>query len=137
MEENLRIFPTVFLPAMFARLAEQYRSVVRDLELSLQALAQCLEAQGTGASCYVCGDGSSQHGVSFVADLGEGHVVRFLVSDYGITWVESRNGMELLKLEGADAIQELHRVAQQLKEAVTEPESVPQRPAAVVLDARP
>jgi signal transduction histidine kinase len=30
--------------------------------------------------------------------------------------VESRNGLELLKLEGADAIQELHRVAQQLRE---------------------
>ena len=101
---------------MFARLAEQYRSVVRDLELSLQALAQCLQAQGHVASCYGCGEGASQSGVSFVADLGEGHVVRFLVSDYGITWVESRNGLELLKLEGADAIHELHRVAQQLKE---------------------
>ncbi len=103
---------------MFARLAEQYRSVVRDLELSLQALAQCLQAQGQVASCYVCGDGQSHGGVSFVADLGEGHGVRFLVSHYGITWVESRHGMELLKLEGADAIQELHRVAQELKNTV-------------------
>jgi hypothetical protein len=103
---------------MFARLAEQYRSVVRDLELSLQALAQSLQAHGQVASCYVCGDGHSQGGVSFVADLGEGHVVRFLVSHYGITWVESRNGMELLKLEGADAIHELHRVAQELKTSV-------------------
>ena len=119
---------------MFARLAEQYRSVVRDLELSLQALAQCLQAQGCVASCYVCGDGPSQHGVSFVADLGEAHVVRFLVSDYGITWVESRNGMELLKLEGADAIQELHRVAQQLKEVVRDSERVPHRQAAAVME---
>jgi hypothetical protein len=119
---------------MFARLAEQYRSVVRDLELSLQALAQCLRAQGRVASCYVCGDGANQHGVSFVADLGEGHVVRFLVSDYGITWVESRNGMELLKLEGADAIQELHRVAQQLKESVIEAGGLPQRQAAAVME---
>jgi hypothetical protein len=111
---------------MFARLAEQYRSVVRDLELSLQALAQCLQAQGRVASCYGCGEGPSQTGVSFVADLGEGHVVRFLVSDYGITWVESRNGLELLKLEGADAIQELHRVAQQLKETILPSGPTPQ-----------
>lgn len=100
---------------MFARLAEQYRSVVNDLVLSLQALARCLQDRGRVASCYVCGDGQSQTGVSFVADLGESHVVRFLVSDHGITWVESRNGLELLKLEGADAIHELHRVAQQLQ----------------------
>jgi hypothetical protein len=117
---------------MFARLAEQYRSVVRDLELSLQALARCLQAQGRVASCYVCGDGQSHHGVSFVADLGEGHVVRFLVSDYGITWVESRNGMELLKLEGADAIHALQRVAQELKDASIAPESLTARPAATV-----
>lgn len=100
---------------MFARLAEQYRSVVQDLVLSLQALARCLQDQGQVASCYVCGDGQTQSGVSFVADLGETHVVRFLVSDFGISWVESRNGLELLKLEGADAIHELHRVAQQLR----------------------
>jgi hypothetical protein len=100
---------------MFARLAEQYRSVVHDLVLSLQALARCLQDQGQVASCYVCGDGQTQSGVSFVADLGDSHVVRFLVSDFGITWVESRNGLELLKLEGADAIHELHRVAHQLR----------------------
>ncbi|MEB3325566.1 MAG: DUF1815 family protein [Cyanobacteriota bacterium] len=100
---------------MFARLAEQYRSVVHDLVLSLQALARCLQDQGQVASCYVCGDGTHQSGVSFVADLGDSHVVRFLVSDFGITWVESRHGLELLKLEGADAIHELHRVAQQLQ----------------------
>ncbi|MBM5817334.1 MAG: DUF1815 family protein [Cyanobacteria bacterium K_Offshore_surface_m2_239] len=121
---------------MFARLAEQYRSVVRDLELSLQALACCLRDRGQVASCYTCGEGQSRSGVSFVADLGEGHVVRFLVSDYGITWVESRNGMELLKLEGADAIQELNRVAQQLQQAVIgatpTPEQLPAAAAAVV-----
>jgi hypothetical protein len=33
------------------------------------------------------------------------------VSDYGISWVESRNGHELVKFEGAEAIQELQRVA--------------------------
>jgi hypothetical protein len=37
-------------------------------------------------------------------------MVRFLVSDYGISWVESRNGHELVKFEGAEAIQELERV---------------------------
>ncbi|MFN9631327.1 MAG: DUF1815 family protein, partial [Cyanobacteriota bacterium] len=74
----------------------------------------------------------SQSGVSFVADLGEGHVVRFLVSDYGITWVESRNGLELLKVEGADAIQDLHRVAQQLKNTILASGDAPQRLDGVV-----
>lgn len=41
--------------------------------------------------------------------------MRFLVSDYGISWVESRNGHELVKLEGAEAIQELERVAATLR----------------------
>jgi len=41
--------------------------------------------------------------------------VRFLVSDYGISWVESRNGHELVKFEGAEAIQELERVAAALQ----------------------
>ncbi len=117
---------------MFARLAEQYRSVVRDLELSLQALARCLQAQGRVASCYTCGEGQSRSGVSFVADLGDGHVVRFLVSDYGITWVESRNGLELLKLEGADAIQELNRVAQQLQQSVISATPAPEQQPAVL-----
>ncbi|MFM9111031.1 MAG: DUF1815 family protein [Prochlorococcaceae cyanobacterium] len=102
---------------MFLRLAEQYRSVVNDLVLSLQALAESLRAQGHVATCYVCGDGPSTQGASFVADLGDRHVVRFLVSDYGISWVESRNGLELMKLEGAEAIQELHRVASVLQRA--------------------
>ncbi|MFN5195451.1 MAG: DUF1815 family protein [Cyanobacteriota bacterium] len=96
---------------MFPRLAEQYRSVVQDLVLSLKALAMSLKAQGHVATCYECGHGAESQGASFVADLGEGHVVRFLVSDHGISWVESRNGLELMKLEGAEAIHELHRVA--------------------------
>ena len=45
-------------------------------------------------------------------------MVRFLVSDYGISWVESRNGHELVKFEGAEAIQELERVAKALREDV-------------------
>ena len=103
---------------MFVRLAEQYRSVVEDLVLSLQALASSLSAAGHSATCYVCGDGRDGHGASFVANLspsgGDSHIVRFLVSDFGISWVESRNGRELVKLEGAEAIQELQRVAERL-----------------------
>jgi hypothetical protein len=100
---------------MFLRLADQYRHLVNDLVLSLQALSACLRDQGHVATCYVCGDELNQHGASFVADLGETHVVRFLVSDFGISWVESRDGHELVKLEGADAIQELHRVSLMLQ----------------------
>ena len=51
-----------------------------------------------------------------MADLGDQHLVRFLVSDFGISWVESRNGHELVKLEGAEAIQELQRMAQFLQD---------------------
>jgi len=110
---------------MFVRLAEQYRSVVEDLVLSLQALASSLSAMGHTATCYVCGDGRDGHGASLVANLTpdceDSHVVRFLVSDFGISWVESRNGRELVKLEGAEAIQELQRVAEQLRSTSTAP----------------
>lgn len=110
---------------MFPRLAEQYRSVVRDLVMSLQALSCSLQRRGMVASCYVCGDGRDGQGASFVADLGDGHMVRLLVSDFGISWVESRHGRELVKLEGADAIQELQRLAARLQ-----PESIPATSAA-------
>ena len=40
---------------MFPRLAEHYRSVVQDLVMSLQALADGLQSKGISASCYVCG----------------------------------------------------------------------------------
>ena len=101
---------------MFPRLAEHYRSVVQDLVMSLQALAAGLKDAGVTASCYSCGDGQDGHGASFVADLGDSHVVRFLVSDFGISWVESRNGRELVKLEGAEAIQELQRMTEMLQQ---------------------
>lgn len=101
---------------MFPRLAEQYRSVVHDLVMSLQALATSLQSRGLAATCYVCGDGRDGQGASFVANLASNHMVRFLVSDFGISWVESRDGHELVKLEGADAIQELQRVAQVLQQ---------------------
>ncbi|MFM7269602.1 MAG: DUF1815 family protein [Cyanobium sp.] len=102
---------------MFLRLADQYRALVSDLVVSLQALAHCLRQQGHAATCYVCGDEQDPHGASFVADLGETHVVRFLVTSFGISWVESRDGNELVKLEGADAIPELHRVAVTLQQS--------------------
>jgi len=102
---------------MFPRLAEQYRSVVQDLVMSLQSLARSLQDRGFSATCYVCGDGRDGHGASFVANLGANHMVRFLVSDFGISWVESRDGHELVKLEGAEAIQELQRVAQVLQQS--------------------
>ena len=100
---------------MFSRLAEHYKSVVHDLVMSLQALAEGLKEAGVTASCYRCGEDLDAHGASFVADMGDGHIVRFLVSDFGISWVESRNGRELVKLEGAEAIQELQRMAQMIQ----------------------
>ncbi|MEB3264198.1 MAG: DUF1815 family protein [Synechococcus sp.] len=106
---------------MFPRLAEQYRTLVHDLVMSLQALAHSLQERGCVATCYVCGDGRDGHGASFVADLGDNHTVRFLVSDFGITWVESRDGHELVKFEGAEAIQELQRVAQILQQPAPAP----------------
>ncbi|WP_415398930.1 DUF1815 family protein [Synechococcus sp. W4D4] len=108
---------------MFARLAEQYRSVVEDLVMSLRALAEGLQRQGIAATCYVCGDGLDGQGASFVASLGDQHMVRFLVSDFGISWVESRNGHELVKLEGAEAIQELERLSANLR-ALVQPAAV-------------
>lgn len=104
---------------MFFRLAEQYHAVVVDLVMSLQALARSLQDRGLAATCYTCGDGRNGQGASFVANLGENHMVRFLVSDFGISWVESRDGHELVKLEGAEAIQELHRIAEMLQQSAT------------------
>ena len=96
---------------MFPRLAEHYKSVVQDLVMSLQALTKSLNTAGVTATCYSCGDGRDGYGASFVAEIGEGHMVRFLVSDFGISWVESRNGRELVNLGGAEAIHELQRMA--------------------------
>ena len=84
--------------------------------MSLQALAASLQACDISASCYFCDDGNDRRGASFVADIGDEHMVRFLVSDFGISWVESRNGRELVKLEGAEAIQELQRMADLVRE---------------------
>jgi hypothetical protein len=106
---------------MFLRLADQYCTVVQDLVMSLHALASSLQKQGIVATCYGCDDGQGHvgHGASFVAELGDQHLVRFLVSDFGISWVESRNGRELVKFEGAEAIQELQRIATTIQERAT------------------
>lgn len=101
---------------MFPRLAEQYRALARDLVMSLQALAKGLKERGHVATCYVCGDEQIHQGASFVADLGERHTVRFLVSDSGISWVECRDGCELVRFEGAEAIHELQRLVLMLQD---------------------
>lgn len=101
---------------MFPRLAEQYRALAQDLVMSLQALAKGLKQRGHVATCYVCGDEQVHQGASFVADLGERHTVRFLVSDSGISWVECRDGCELVRFEGAEAINELQRLVLMLQE---------------------
>ena len=105
---------------VFIRISEQYRSVVQDLVMSLQALATNLSEQGITATCYTCNDGQEGSGASFMAELGEQHMVRFLVSDFGISWVESRNGRELVKFEGAEAIQELQRISRNLQRSRSE-----------------
>lgn len=98
---------------MFVRLAEQHRRFIKDLIMSLQALAIVLERKGYLASCYTCG--TALNSASFMVSLSDGHLIRFLVSDYGITWTEMRDERELLKLEGAEAISQLQELANQIK----------------------
>ena len=98
---------------MFVRLAEQHRQFVKDLVLNLKALAIVLENQGYLASCYTCGD--QLNSASFMVSLGDDHLIRFLVSDYGITWTEMRDDRELMKLEGAEAINQLQELSNLVK----------------------
>ena len=98
---------------MFIRLAEQHRQFVQDLVMSLQALAIVLERRGYLASCYTCG--GQMNSASFMVSLGDNHLIRFLVSDYGITWTEMRDDRELMKLEGAEAISQLQELANLIK----------------------
>jgi hypothetical protein len=82
--------------------------------MNLQALAIVLENRGYMASCYTCG--SQMNSASFMVSLGdESHLIRFLVSDYGITWTEMRDDRELMKLEGAEAISQLQDLADLVK----------------------
>jgi len=98
---------------VFIRLAQQHRDFVKDLVMSLQALAIALENRGYLASCYTCG--TELNSASFMVSLGENHLIRFLVSDYGITWTEMRDERELMKLEGAEAISQLQELANMIK----------------------
>lgn len=101
---------------MFLRLAQQHRQFVQDLVMNLQALAIVLERRGYPASCYTCGD--QMNSASFMVSLAENHLIRFLVSDYGITWTEMRDDRELMKLEGAEAVTQLQELANIIKHPV-------------------
>ncbi len=81
--------------------------------MNLQALAISLENQGYMASCYTCG--GQMNSASFMVSLGQDHLIRFLVSDYGVTWTEMRDDRELMKLEGAEAISQLQELANLVK----------------------
>ncbi len=98
---------------MFLRLAQEHRQFVQDLVMNLQALAIVLERRGYPASCYTCGN--QMNSASFMVSLGENHLIRFLVSDYGITWTEMRDDRELMKLEGAEAVSQLQELANIVK----------------------
>jgi hypothetical protein len=102
---------------MFIRLAGQYREFVKDLVMNLKALAIVLERRGYLASCYTCGNEMSS--ASFMVSLGDNHLIRFLVSDYGITWTEMKDDRELMKLEGAEAINQLEELANLVKYQVS------------------
>jgi hypothetical protein len=106
---------------VFIRLAQQHRQFVQDLVMNLQALAIVLENRGYLASCYTCG--SKMNSASFMVSLGNNHLIRFLVSDYGITWTEMRDDRELMKLEGAEAISQLQDLANLVKYNVQPSES--------------
>ena len=108
---------------MFLRLAAQHRQFVQDLVMNLQALAIVLERRGYLASCYTCG--GQMNSASFMVSLGDNHLIRFLVSDYGITWTEMRDDRELMKLEGAEAISQLQELANLVKYQIIPSESRP------------
>ncbi|MCT7954985.1 MULTISPECIES: DUF1815 family protein [Laspinema] len=114
---------------MFIRLAEQHRQFVKDLVMNLQALAIVLERRGYLASCYTCG--GQMNSASFMVSLGEDHLIRFLVSDYGITWTEMRDDRELMKLEGAEAIAQLQELANLVK---CQMKAIPDQPDLAVED---
>jgi Domain of unknown function (DUF1815) len=99
---------------VFLRVAQQHRQFIQDLVMNLQALAIVLERRGYLASCYTCGN--QMNSASFMVSLGDNHLIRFLVSDYGITWTEMRDDRELMKLEGAEAISQLQELANIVKE---------------------
>lgn len=60
---------------MFIRLAQQHRQFVRDLVMTLKALAIALENKGYLASCYTCG--GEMNSASFMVSLKDEHLIRF------------------------------------------------------------
>ncbi|MCF4966151.1 MULTISPECIES: DUF1815 family protein [Nostocales] len=98
---------------MFLRLAQQHQEFIHDLVINLQALAIALENKGYTTSFYTCGD--QMRSASFMVSLEEKHLIRFLVSDYGITWMEMWDDRELMKCEGAEAITQLDELANLVK----------------------
>lgn len=50
-----------------------------------------------------------------MVSLSDNHLIRFLVSDYGISWTEMHEDRELIKLEGAEAIAQLQDLADLVK----------------------
>ena len=116
---------------MFKRLAEQHRQLVQDLVMNLQALAIALENRGYLASCYTCG--GQMNSASFMVSLGDDHLIRFLVSDYGITWTEMRDDRELMKLEGAEAIAQLEELADLVRYQIQMSEYRAPKPRAIEL----
>lgn len=98
---------------MFGRLANQHRELVKDLVMNLQALSIVLERKGYLTAWYTCGD--ELNSASFMVSLTDGHQIRFLVSDYGITWTELRDDRELMKLEGSEAINQIQELADLVK----------------------
>jgi Domain of unknown function (DUF1815) len=101
---------------MFGRLAEQHRALVKDLIVDLQALSIALENKGYMTSWYTCGD--VLESASFMVSLADGHQIRFFVSDSSINWTERRDGRELMKIEGAEAIGQLQELENLLKSPV-------------------
>jgi hypothetical protein len=98
---------------VFLRLAQQHQEFVQDLVMNLQALTIILERRGYSASCYTCGN--QMKSASFMVSLREKHLIRFVVSDYGITWMELWDDRELMKLEGAEAVKQLQELANVVK----------------------
>ncbi len=119
---------------MFVRLAQQHSQFVKDLVMNLQALAIVLEKQGYIASCYTCG--GEMNSASFMVSLADNHLIRFLVSDYGITWTEMRDDRELMKLEGAEAISQLQELENISKFPMSAQDMLGQRPTPVYAVSR-
>ena len=120
----------VWRNTVFTRLAQQHRQFVSDLVMNLQALAIALENKGYLASCYTCGN--QLNSASFMVSLGGDHLIRFLVSDYGITWTEMRDDRELMKLEGAEAINQLQELADLIKYQIDPERSVDSKQKKVI-----